>query len=272
MLKMSFIRAAKQNLIKYSKKLNSTKQFLESNTPKSSFTHLKRFKSSMNADRYVFNGVDAKPMFNIESDVNLPKLNEGEVLVRVRAATICLSDIHTVCGMRKEPTPSVLGHEACVEIVDHKRNSTDFKLKIGDRATFSIADTCGECEYCKNDLSQKCTKLFKYGHASMSNGSGFNGCYATHIIIRKGTHLIKLPDEISDGLAASINCALATMVNCVDQIPDRVKNNPKKVLVQGDGMLGLYGCFLLKEIGFKEIYCSGNHPTRGELVEKFINY
>ena len=56
---------------------------------------------------------------------------------------------------------SVLGHEACVEIIDHKRDPNVFKLKPGDRATFSIADSCGECEFCRNELSQKCVKLFK---------------------------------------------------------------------------------------------------------------
>ena len=102
----------------------------------------------------------------------------------------------------------------------------------------------------------------------MSNGSGFNGCYATHIIIRKGTKVIKLPNSISDSVAATINCALATMVNSVDQIPANVKRNCNKVLVQGDGMLGLYGCVLLKEFGFKHVYCSGNHPGRDKLIER----
>jgi threonine dehydrogenase-like Zn-dependent dehydrogenase len=43
-------------------------------------------------------------MFNLE-DAKLPELKLGEILVKVRAATICLSDIHTVCGNRIEPTP-----------------------------------------------------------------------------------------------------------------------------------------------------------------------
>lgn len=181
--------------------------------------------------RVVFNGTQADPMFQIESKVELPQLNDGEVLVKVKAATICLSDIHTVCGTRTEPTPSVLGHEACVEVVAHKRGD-DCDLKPGDRCTFSIADSCGECEFCTNDLSQKCVKLFKYGHAHMSNGSGFNGCYSSHIIIRKGTMMFKLPDQISDSLASSINCALATMVNCVENLPQNVKKSKKKALVQ----------------------------------------
>lgn len=41
----------------------------------------------------------------MESGLNLPELRDGEVLVKVRSATICLSDIHTVCGTRTEPTP-----------------------------------------------------------------------------------------------------------------------------------------------------------------------
>ena len=40
------------------------------------------------------------------------------------------------------------------------------------------------------------------------------------------------------------------------------------MLIQGDGMLGLYGCALLKEFGFKHVYCSGNHPGRDKFIAK----
>lgn len=79
------------------------------------FINFKNFHSSVkslskscvsdnNAQRYVFNGTKANPMFNLET-VNIPEISDGEVLVKVRTATICLSDIHTVCGNRIEPTP-----------------------------------------------------------------------------------------------------------------------------------------------------------------------
>lgn len=55
--------------------------------------------------RHVFNGHTNEPMFEMENQVDLPVLGDGEVLVKVRAATICVSDIHTVTGARKEPTP-----------------------------------------------------------------------------------------------------------------------------------------------------------------------
>ena len=63
------------------------------------------FKSSKSGERFVFYGTGADPVFKMESQVDLPILKDGEVLVKVRAATICLSDIHTVCGTRIEPTP-----------------------------------------------------------------------------------------------------------------------------------------------------------------------
>ena len=61
-------------------------------------------KAEKNGSRYVFNGTNAKPMFEME-ETKLPSLKDGEVLVKVRTATICLSDLHTVCGTRIEPTP-----------------------------------------------------------------------------------------------------------------------------------------------------------------------
>lgn len=234
--------------------------------------------------RVVFNGPKAQPMFTHEHSLDLPALEQGETLVKVRAATICLSDIHTVCGTRTEPTPSVLGHEACVEVVAHRRSKQqqeeEEELQLGDRCTFSIADSCGECEFCTNNLAQKCVKLFKYGHAHMSSGTGFNGCYSTHIVIRAGTRLVKLPDEIGDALAASINCALATMVNVVESLPPHVVGTPTKLskntkktrraLIQGNGTLGIYGCTLLQDMGFNEVYVSGHHESdRSDIVRKF---
>jgi D-arabinose 1-dehydrogenase-like Zn-dependent alcohol dehydrogenase len=119
---------------------------------------------------------------------------------------------------------------------------------VGDRLTFSIADSCGICEFCYKGLNQKCVKLFKvihprysliidervcstiqYGHAKLSDGSGYNGCYATHIILRRGTHVVKLPDSISDRCAAPINCSLATAMCAMEYVP---KINNGRAFVQ----------------------------------------
>ncbi|CAF4787964.1 unnamed protein product, partial [Rotaria sp. Silwood1] len=171
---------------------------------------------SVSGVRSVFNGIGSQTMFAAQTGF-IPDLTAGEILVKVRLASICMSDVHTITGQRIEPTPSVLGHEAIVEVVTHRRPESD--LAVGDRLTFSVADSCGQCEFCLTGLNQKCVKLFKYGHAKLNDGSGYNGCYATHIILRRGTHVVKIPETISDRCAAPINCSLATTMCAMEYVP-----------------------------------------------------
>jgi putative phosphonate catabolism associated alcohol dehydrogenase len=198
----------------------------------------------------------------VKKEIEL-SLNPGEVLVRIILTTICGSDLHTIEGKRKEDVPCILGHEGVGEIIA-LNNREGFEL--GDRVTWTIADSCGKCPACAEyGLPEKCTELFKYGHASLTIGSGLNGCYSTIIHIRKGTHLVKIPDLVGNSMAAPANCALATIVNAVSQI----KKSTKKVVVQGGGLLGIYGCALLKEMGVEEIYCLEVNLDRFKTIEKF---
>ena len=190
-------------------------------------------------------------------------LNPGEALVKINLATICGSDVHTFEGKRIEDTPCILGHEGVGEIIEVNSRKG---FKIGDRVTWTIIDNCGECPACTEyGLPEKCEKLFKYGHASIHKGSGLNGCYATHIHIRKGTHLVKVPNSVSDVAVVPANCALATMVNAISQ----TKCLPNKVVIQGGGLLGIYASALLKEAGVPQIYCLEVDRNRFELIEKF---
>lgn len=56
------------------------------------------------ARRLVFLGSHAKPSV-IQEVVSIPKLKSGEILGKMRMATICGSDLHTISGKRKEATP-----------------------------------------------------------------------------------------------------------------------------------------------------------------------
>jgi putative phosphonate catabolism associated alcohol dehydrogenase len=177
-------------------------------------------------------------------------LGPGEVLVGIDLATICLSDLHTVSGRRTEPTPSVLGHEAVGQVLG--TGSGREELAPGDRVTWSIADSCGNCTFCTlHGLPQKCRSLFKYGHAVTDDGTGLNGCYASHILLRRGTHIVKVPDHLPHSVAAPANCALATAINAVSFLPDACQ----AAVVQGLGLLGLYVCALLRDRGVPHVFC-----------------
>lgn len=84
---------------------------------------------------------------------------------------------------------------------------------------------------------------FQYGHSKLSDGSGYNGCYATHIVLRSGTHVVKLPETISDRCAVPVNCALATAMCAMENVP-KVKSGRAFVqvgvfLMNVDGVISM---------------------------------
>lgn len=197
------------------------------------------------------------------STAPLPEtLNAGEVLVRISLATICGSDLHTTEGRRSAPTPCVLGHEAVGHVVASAREG----VPVGQRVTWTLADSCGCCAPCTSwSIPQKCEHLFKYGHAAMDDGTGLNGCYADHILLRPGTQVMPVPDGLSDAVAAPANCALATIVNALEALPEPCD----RALVQGAGLLGIYACAWLRHRGVREVYCTDVSPERLAIASLF---
>lgn len=196
-------------------------------------------------------------------------LATDEVLVEIDLATICGSDLHTLEGRRPATTPVILGHEAVGRVIElgaAKDGTVKGGLRRGDRVSWSIADSCGTCRFCgDHGLPEKCDHLFKYGHAPLGDGCGLNGCYSTHILLRPGTHIVKIADHLSDALVAPVNCALATVVNAIDQLP----LSGRTVVVQGAGLLGLYACAALRDRGFEHVFCVDVEPARLALVPRF---
>ncbi len=214
-----------------------------------------------NALAAVFHGPGAPWEFR---SLECPSLAPGEVLVEISLATICGSDLHTLSGRRQEPTPCVLGHEAVGRVVGVGEGRDPEWL--GRRVTWTLADSCGQCPACRQwDLPQKCERLFKYGHAPLDSGSGLNGCYASHVVLRPGTALIPLPDAVTDRMAAPANCALATM--CA--VTEPFSSGGELAVIQGAGLLGLYGCLLLRAAGWKRVVLVDRQASRLALAEAF---
>ena len=89
----------------------------------------------------VWTGVDKIEI----KDIPMPTLNEGEALIKVRVAGVCVTDYHVISGKLKIGVPpNVQGHEICGEIVKINGESS---LKIGERCVIATSLGCGECEY-----------------------------------------------------------------------------------------------------------------------------
>ena len=194
----------------------------------------------------------------------------GHVLARVRMATICGSDLHTVEGRRAEPAPLILGHEILAEVAapgqEPVRAANGEPLSAGDRITFTIMASCGACENCRRGLPQKCRSLFKYGHASCTDALPLSGGFAQYVYLRPGTAIYRLPDSLSDAEVCPANCALATVVNGIEAVSVKAG---ERVLVQGAGLLGIYATALLKDLGAVEIAVTDVNDSRLEVARRF---
>ncbi len=186
--------------------------------------------------RAVFEG-PGKPMRIVEGPI--PEPAEGEAVAAIELATICRSDVWTWAGRRSGPLPAVLGHEAVGRIIASRRQDAP----VGMRAVWSIAASCGACSACADwSLPQKCRSLFKYGHAS----DGWDGCFATHILLRRGTAVAQVEEDALAAGAAMAGCGVATGIEAA-----RLAVGPMdSAVVLGSGVLGMAAGWSLQQQGW----------------------
>ena len=193
-----------------------------------------------------------------------PTLATGETLVRITCCTLCGSDLHTYLGNRHGPAPSVLGHEAVGVIVDlgpgePACDGYGDALTIGDRVSWAVAASCGQCFFCRHELPQKCLELFKYGHESCAGNHPLSGGMAEYCHLSRGTAIFRVPSDIPDLVASSANCATATVAAAVRAAGSC---QDKTVLVQGAGLLGLTAAAMARVGGAKRIIVADIDPHR----------
>lgn len=97
-------------------------------------------------------------------EVELAGPGPGEILVKVRAAGLCHSDLSAINGDRPWPMPIVVGHEAAAEVVGLGSGVTD--LAVGDHVVLIFRPNCGACMSCATGRPALC------GPGGESNGAG----------------------------------------------------------------------------------------------------
>ncbi len=194
----------------------------------------------------------------------------GEILVRNRYTTICGSDLHTFCGQRAEPCPAVLGHEIVGEIlaIDASHSGRDLlgeALRPGDRITWTIfASDPGlpiHCAACRKKV-KVCTSMDTSAPAEKKYSmAGSRSC-----ILRPNTGIIRLPAEMPDAVAATINCSVATVAGALRMAGD-LQN--KKVLITGMGHLGITCAAMCREAGASWIGATDISEQRLDEARRF---
>lgn len=110
---------------------------------------------------------ETRPLSIEEVTVDPP--GPEEVLVRIRAAGLCHSDLSVINGNRPRPVPMVLGHEAAGEVVEVGAAIRD--LRPGDRVVMTFQPSCGRCLPCAEGRAALCVP----GAAANANGVLMSG-------------------------------------------------------------------------------------------------
>ena len=159
-------------------------------------------------------------------EVELDAPGSGEVLIRIRAAGLCHSDLSVISGDRPRPVPMVLGHESAGEVVACGPGVTD--LAAGDRVILVFIPSCGCCMPCMEGRPALCEP------GAVSNGAGtllsgarrlhLDGqpvnhhvgvsCFADYAVVSRRS-CVKLEADISFAEAALFGCAVLTGVGAV---------------------------------------------------------
>jgi threonine 3-dehydrogenase len=202
--------------------------------------------------------------------IPVPPLEPGEVLVRVRLATVCGSDRHTVSGRRSQPCPSILGHETVGEIValgaGGVRAVDERQLQLGQRIIWSVTLPCGTCDRCLAGVTAKCRTVRKAGHEALDSGWRLSGGYAQHVLLPRGLPLAIVDDDLPDAIAAPAACATATVMAVIERA---AALTGRRVVVIGAGMLGLTATAAAAAAGASSVIAVDPAPERRDLARRF---
>lgn len=203
-----------------------------------------------------------------------PIAQAGEALVRIECCTICGSDLHTITGKRKEPTPAILGHEI-LGVIEEVGDPplTDIggvSLSPGDRVTWSVAVSCSECKLCRAGFPQKCEGLSKYGHELAEGRTALSGGLAEFILLRAGSAVMKVSKSLPTEVICPVNCATATIAAAYRIAGDIAGKN---VLLFGAGMLGLSAAALATSAGAASVtICDVNRERLAQAQQFGVTY
>lgn len=189
------------------------------------------------------------------ADIATPDAAPGELVLRVRAATVCGTDLRILTGRKTKGVrfPSVIGHEFAGEVVQAGAGVTQFKA--GDRVCMDPVIPCRACAYCKSGRENVCLHRQAMGYE-------FDGAFAEYIripaIALASGNVFRMPEGMSfeaAALAEPLACCINGQRNAGVQLGD-------SVVILGAGPIGLMHAALARAAGARQVIVSEPNAAR----------
>lgn len=190
-------------------------------------------------------------------NVPIPKIGPRDVLIKVKAASICGTDVHifdwTRWAQHRLTPPRIIGHEFVGYVSKIGEEVT--RVKVGDHVSAESHLTCGYCYQCSNGYSEVCMnfKLLGVDH---------DGTFAEFLVLPE--HVLwknepNIPDEwatIQEPFGNAVDTVLAESVSA------------KTVLILGAGPIGLFATGIAKACSASLIIVSDPNNYRLAISKK----
>jgi threonine 3-dehydrogenase len=193
----------------------------------------------------------------IMADVSMPTFGPNDVLIRVRRASVCGTDLHIwnwdSWAQRTVAVPLTIGHEfmgTVAELGDEVRGFT-----IGQRVSAEGHITCGTCRNCRAGKRHLCRNTVGIGVAR-------NGAFAEYIVM-PAVNVFALPDTISDDVASFLD-PLGNAVHTALSF-DLVGED---VLITGAGPIGVMAVAIARFVGARHVVVTDVNEYRLDLARR----
>ncbi len=176
-------------------------------------------------------------------DYEVPEPGHGQVLIKMKASSICGSDIRAIyrehLGHGPEGYQNVIaGHEPSGQIVKVGPGCKQFES--GDRVIIYHISGCGICHDCREGYMISCTSEHRAAYGWQRNGG-----HAEYMVSEEA-NCVALPDELSYVDGALIACGFGTVYEALNRVQVSGKD---RVLITGMGPVGMAAGLVAKKMG-----------------------
>ena len=191
-----------------------------------------------------------------------PQVAAGEVKLRVRACSMCGTDVKiATAGHQRMQPPRVMGHEIAGEVVEVGEGVTGWAA--GDRVQVIAAIPCGKCEFCTAGLMTICPN-------QLSMGYDFDGGFAPYMIVPPQVLAVDGLNRIPDGVSfaeASVSEPFACAINA-QELADTHEGDV--VVVVGSGPIGCLHVRLARARGAAKVFLVELSRERLDLAAEIV--
>ncbi len=199
-------------------------------------------------------------------------LGAHDVLVAVEMATLCDADIRVLRGGTPAAVPVVLGHECVGRVIatgdDGAETVDGSPVRIGDRVVWLSTISCGACDRCAEGLAQRCRTLGRYGHDRIGVHGDLTGAFGSHVQLRAGTAIVRVPESLPAAVLAPAGCATARAWAAIARAARDRRIEGAAVRIHGADLLGVTAAAIAVERGAC-VEVRDDDPARAARAERF---